>query len=66
MLNVHLLITVFKCIYKSVFFVLSWILSRRAYLGVVYVYLISDWRWTSCCECIVDPPEDGHMGARNM
>ena len=24
------------------------------------------WRWTSCGVCIVCPPEDGHVGARNM
>ena len=24
------------------------------------------WSWTSCGVCIVCPPEDGHVGARNM
>ena len=24
------------------------------------------WSWTSCVVCIVCPPEDGHVGARNM
>ena len=24
------------------------------------------WSWTSCGVCIICPPEDGHVGARNM
>ena len=31
------------------------------------VYILNfRWSWTSCGVCIACPPEDGHVGARNM